>query len=97
MLGGGTKTFSRRVVASAERLRDGRKDGAIKGAIFGAVMGLIVIPFSDSSGESVGAIATSAALYSGIGWALDASQSHREPLYRSAPAPAAGVKLSVRF
>lgn len=93
----GTRSFSRPVVASAERLRDSRKDGAIKGAIFGVVAGLVVAPFYDTSAQRMGAVVSQVALYSGIGWAVDAAQTHREPIYRSAPAPAAGVKVRARF
>ena len=94
--GAGTKTFSRPVIVSAERLRDGRKDGAIKGAIFGAVLGLIVVPFYETSAQKTAGFASSVALYSGIGWVLDATQTHREPIYKALPA-APGVKVSVRF
>ena len=94
--GAGTKTFSRPVIASAERLRDGHKDGAIKGAILGAVIGLILVPFHETSAQKLGGFASSVALYSSIGWALDATQHHRQPIYKAAPAPP-GVKVSVRF
>jgi hypothetical protein len=95
--GSGSRAFPRVDIVSAERLRDGRKDGAIKGAIFGAVLGLIVVPFYETSGQKVGGVASMMALYSGIGWALDASQTHRETIYRSAAAPAGAVKISLRF
>jgi uncharacterized protein YcfJ len=96
---GTPKTFSREVVASGERLRDGRRDGLVKGAVFGALVGLVVMQGYSSGGASQAAGFVSAvAIYSGIGWALDAAQNNREPIYRSpAPAPAPGVKLSVRF
>jgi hypothetical protein len=94
--GAGTRTFSRPVIESAERLRDGRKDGAIKGAIFGAVIGLIVTPFYETTGQKLGGFATSVAIYSGMGWGLDAAQNHRQAIYK-AKAPSTGVKVSLRF
>jgi hypothetical protein len=95
--GSGSRAFPLVDIVSAERLRDGRKDGAIKGAIFGAVLGLIVVPFYETSGQKVGGVASMMALYSGIGWALDASQTNRELIYRSTTAPAGAVKVSLRF
>ena len=96
--GSGSRAFPRVDVVSAERLRDGKKDGAIKGAIFGAVIGLILTPYYDTSSQKAAGVATSTAVYSAIGWALDASQTHREPIYRAVvPAPAGSVKMSVRF
>jgi hypothetical protein len=94
---GTPKTFSRDAVASGERLRDGRRDGVIKGAIFGALAGFVVMQGypSEGSARAAGFVST-VAIYSGIGWVLDAAQTHREPIYR-AQAPAPGVKLSVRF
>jgi hypothetical protein len=95
----GEKIFARTEIVSAERLRDGRKDGAIKGAIFGAVIGLAVAPYYDNDAQKAGIVARSAALYAGIGYVMDASQTHRQPIYRApasvmAPTP---IKVSVRF
>jgi len=95
--GSGTKTFARADVMSAERLRDGRKDGAIKGAIFGALMGLLAAPLYEDGQQQAAGFVTAVALYGGIGWALDAAQNHREPIYRGTLAPAPAVKLSLRF
>ncbi len=95
--GSGSRVFARMDVVSAERLRDGKKDGAIKGAIFGAVLGAIIAPYYETSNQRLGAIASSMAVYSGIGWALDASQKNREQLYRSLPSPGGAVKVSLRF
>jgi len=97
--GSGAKTFPRADVMSAERMRDGRVDGAVKGAIFGAILGLLTMQAYESTGDRFGAWAGSTAIYGGIGYALDAAQSHREPLYRAtaAAAPSAAVKLSLRF
>ena len=92
---GTTKTFSRDVIATAERLRDGRLDGTIKGALFGLLVGLYVaaeVPGDDTARS----VATGMAIYGGIGWALDAAQNHRQPLYR-APAPSPALKVSLRF
>lgn len=95
--GSGVKVFPRTGVTSAERMRDGRLDGAVKGAIFGAILGLITAQAYESSGERFGAWAGSTALYGGIGYALDAAQTHRQPLYRAPAVAAAKVKLSLRF
>jgi len=92
--GSGERTFSRDAIASGERMRDGTVDGAIKGAIFGGVVGLMMAGYDDGSGAAI--VLTSVAVYSGIGWAIDASQTHREPLYRGRlPKPA--LKISWRF
>jgi len=98
-VGSDTRSFARADVMSAERSADGRKDGAIKGAIFGAVLGLVVAQSYDGpkpARDWVGAIA----VYAGIGWALDAAQSHREPIYRSMPVTPSitnGLKITLRF
>ena len=100
---GTTKTFSRDLIARGERLRDGTRDGAIKGAIFGAVVGLAVARgYSDGGASQAAGLVSAVAIYSGIGWALDAAQHNREPIYRVSPAsnpgPEPGIKLlSVRF
>jgi hypothetical protein len=96
--GAGQKTFARTEVAAAERLRDGRKDGAIKGAIFGAITGFFAMQGFDSRAEGLAGWAGSVAVYSTIGFALDAAQTHREPIYRvpGTPAPPP-VKVSLRF
>ena len=91
--GAGERVFSEAAVASAERLKDGVKDGFIKGAIFGAVVGILAGQGYDSEGGAVAGWFGSVAIYGLIGTAIDASQKHREPIYR---APAA-VKVSVRF
>jgi hypothetical protein len=91
---GGERSFSQPAVASAERLKDGLKDGFIKGAIFGAVVGVFAGQGYDSQGGAVAGWFGSVAIYGLIGTAIDASQKHREPIYR-APAPA--MKVSVRF
>jgi hypothetical protein len=96
MFSGGERSFSQPVIASAERLKDGVKDGFIKGAIFGAVVGVFALPGYDSRGGAVAGYLGSVAVYGLIGTAIDASQRHREPLYR-APVPAPAMKVSVRF
>ena len=94
--GAGDKIFQRDVIAGAERLRDGTRDGAIKGAIFGGIIGLIMAGGSDSGADQASAFMTSVAVYSAIGWLFDASQTHREPLYR-ANVPHPTLKVSLRF
>jgi hypothetical protein len=97
--GSGATTFTRAAIVSAERLRDGRKDGAIKGAIFGAVAGIFAMQGFDSASEGMAGWAGSVAFYSAVGWALDAAQTHREPIYRAQPSGVAPppVKLTLRF
>lgn len=96
--GSGTRIFSREGVASAERVRDGRTDGFVKGAVFGAVAGLLVMGASESGSDRGAAFVMSTIFYGGIGYALDAVQTNREPIYRApAPAPTASLKLSLRF
>jgi hypothetical protein len=90
------RVFNRDVIASAERLKDGRVDGAIKGAIFGFVMGALASQGARSDSEASKIALTSTAIYSGVGWVIDAAQDHRQTLYR-APASQPGVKLSIRF
>ena len=96
----GERTFPKTEIVSAERLRDSSKDGAIRGALFGAVMGLIASQGFSSSDDARNAFYISVAVYSGIGWALDASQTNRQPIYRvpgSAAAAQPTVKMSLRF
>jgi len=93
---GGDRVFSQSAIASAERLKDGVKDGFIKGAIFGAVVGVFAGQGYDSPGGAVAGWFGSVAIYGLIGTAIDASQKHREPIYR-ATAPAPAMKVSLRF
>jgi hypothetical protein len=96
--GAGQKAFARTEVVAAERLRDGRKDGAIKGAIFGAITGLFAMQGFNKPEEGLAALAGSVAIYSAIGYTLDAAQTHREPIYRAPGTPAPPpVKVSLRF
>jgi hypothetical protein len=94
------KTFARDAVASGERLKDGTRDGFIKGAIFGAVAATVAMQGYNSQGSTRGNMAagwvSAVAVYGGIGWLIDAAQTNREPIYRSA-APAPSLKLSMRF
>jgi hypothetical protein len=85
----GTRAFKVDQIASAERLKDGVGDGALKGAIFGVFLGLVT--HSTRADFWVSSIA----VYSGIGLALDAAQTHRETLYRAPPRPS--LSLSFRF
>ena len=80
--GSGQKTFARTEVVAAERLRDGRKDGVIKGAIVGAIIGVFSLHGFDSPGQATAGLAGAIAFYGAIGYALDAAQTHREPIYR---------------
>jgi hypothetical protein len=84
------RIFQRDSILSAERLRDGRLDGAIKGAVFGVMLALTTA--SDSADFWV----TSIVLYSGIGYAIDASQTNRVPLYKTTASKPA-LKVSLRF
>lgn len=97
--GTGTTTFARTEVASADRLRDGRKDGVVKGALFGVFFGLLMNhAYSENGGDfRAGHWAQAIGTYAGIGYLLDAAQTHREPIYRASPAVAPKVKLSLRF
>ena len=100
--GSGAKTFSRAAVASADLLHDGTADGAIKGAVLGALMGALTVGFYDSGSQRAAAFVSHVAIYSGIGWMVDAGQTHRQPIYRvpaaeAAPAPTASLQLSLRF
>ena len=95
------RSFARADIASAERLRDGRRDGLIKGMVFGAVTGLFAMQGLDTAAQGIVAWMGSIAFYGGVGWAIDAAQDHREPIYRApAPDPAPrkpGLRLAIRF
>jgi hypothetical protein len=97
----GQRSFQRAEIAGAERIRDGRRDGLIKGMVFGAVTGIFAVQGLRTPAQGVAAWFGSIAIYGGVGWALDAAQTHREPLYRAPaanPAPQKpGLTLSVRF
>lgn len=98
--GSGTRSFARADVVSAERLRDGSKDGALKGALFGALVGLLMAQAYDSDADAYNGFLGSVVVYTGIGWALDAAQTHRQPIYRvpaSSAAAKPSVKMSLRF
>jgi hypothetical protein len=58
-------------------------------------MGLLISEAYDSGASGfVGSVA----IYGGIGYLLDAAQTHREAVYRGpVTAPALGAKLSFRF
>lgn len=95
--GRGERVFERSAIASAERLRDNSRDGAIKGALFGSLLGLVMAG-AYSTGNDAEIFLTHVALYGGIGWALDAAQTHRQPIYLAKPQPPApAVKLALRF
>lgn len=98
-----SQSFKRTEIARAERLTDSNKDGAIKGALFGAVLGGLV--FSGYSTPRADVLLRMTVTYAGIGYFLDATQSHREPIFSAAPAsprggakpPAPSVAFKVRF
>lgn len=99
MFGSGERTFPKAEVFSAERMRDSSKDGAVRGALFGALMGLLLAgggAYDLSAGDWLAGVS----VYAGIGWAIDASQTHRQPIYRAPGSSAAAkpaVKMSLRF
>lgn len=98
---GNDRSFARAEVASAERVRDSTRDGLIKGMVFGAVTGVFAVQGLSTPSEGILAWFGSVAFYGGIGWAIDAAQHHREPIYRapgSVPAPKKpALTLAVRF
>jgi hypothetical protein len=71
-----TQTFPRAEVASAERLKDSPADGVLKGMLFAALCG-----WGDTGAS---AYLAGIAVFGGIGYLIDAGESHREPLYRAA-------------
>jgi hypothetical protein len=94
--GGGVRRFARDELVTAERLRDSVWDGVIKGAVIGAVVGALALEFNSRESRVAqwfGAVAT----YGAIGWALDAAQKHREPIYRAAASPPVAPKTTVGF
>lgn len=93
--GGGDTIFQRDAIASAERMRDSRLDGAIKGAIFGAITGAFATQGTSTRGGATAAFIGAVTIYAGIGYTIDASQTHRQMLYRAAPQPP--LKVSLRF
>lgn len=105
--GGSRREFAKAEIASAERLRDGVTDGIVRGVLFGLVMGGLATQGCSSSipNCSAQAVLGSMAIYGAIGWALDAANTNRQPIYRSASAPpkpkpgfdAFGRKLTMSF
>jgi hypothetical protein len=93
--GASQRIFQRDAIASGERLRDGRLDGTIKGAIFGLLIGVLTSQAYDSGRDAAPVFLGSVAVYAGLGYAFDAAQTHRQPIYRGAPTPAA--KIALRF
>ena len=96
----GVKSYSRASVASAESLRDGRIDGVIKGALFGFVVGALASQGCESAERchtwALGLVT------GGVGYLLDAAETHRQPLYRAqaqraAAKPKPALSLSFRF
>ena len=94
--GSSERIFQRDVVASANRLRDGRRDGAIKGLIFGALNALAVSAEYQGRGQKAEIWATCLALYGVLGYGIDAAVTNRQPLYKASLPPPA-VKVSLRF
>lgn len=99
--GANDRSFARAEVVSAERVRDSSRDGLIKGVVFGAVTGLFAVQGLDTLAEGIAGWVGSIAVYGSIGWAIDAAQGHREPIYRAptaVPAPKKpALSLAVRF
>ena len=96
----GERTFPKTEIVSAERLRDSSKDGAIRGALFGAIMGILASQGYSSSEDATKGWFASVAIYTGIGWALDAAATNRQLIYRVPGATAASksaVRMSLRF
>jgi len=94
--GAGARVFGKTEIARAERLRDGVIDGIIRGALFGFVMGGLATQGCSSSSDGcvAEAVLGSMAIYGTIGWALDAANANRQPIYRS---PAAAAKTNPGF
>jgi hypothetical protein len=105
--GGTRRVFAKTEIASAERLRDGVTDGIVRGVLFGLFMGALATQGCTSSMSNCtrDAVLGAMAVYGAIGWALDASEANRQPIYRSASAPpkanpgfdAFGRKLTLSF
>ena len=96
----GEKTIPRADVVSADRKGDGRIDGVVKGALFGFVIAAFASQGCDGTTEchSMRLVAATA----GIGYWLDAEETHSRPLYRAPGQPKAvnhkpALSLSLRF
>lgn len=83
----GELSIDKDAVAEVDRRRDSSLDGAIKGAVLGALMGML------ADGGNNRLWLTSTAVYAGIGFALDAAVSARQPLYRARPPASLVVRL----
>jgi hypothetical protein len=89
---GGEQVFSKSTIASVERMRDTTGDGALTGAAFGALLGVLFV----AGGAPAEHVLRSAAVYGVIGWALDAANTNRQPLYRASSAGPT-LRMSIRF
>jgi len=89
--GSGMRSFPRAEIASAERMRDSSLDGFVKGALFGAVGGLLSIEGYGSGANKAAGFVGAVAVYGGIGYLLDAAQTHRETIYRAPAGTTAAI------
>jgi hypothetical protein len=91
----GTQVFTRDEITSVTRLKDSTRDGLIKGLLAGALLSAYVMGQLGADGSG-GMFLRATAAYGVMGWALDAANKNRQPVYR-APAKGAAVKLTLRF
>lgn len=78
----GTRTYTDRQIASAERLKDGRLDGVAKGILWGALLGLLGSQGYTNESSALGQWARGVAGFGVVGYLLDAAETNRETLYR---------------
>jgi len=93
-IGSARRWFPRAEVVSAQRLHDGRIDGVIKGALIGTLLAGVASQGCVSHDQC--ASWRVIGVFAAAGYALDAAQSNRRPLYR-APVAAPTLKVSFRF
>lgn len=90
------RIFQRDAVSSASRLRDGRIDGLIKGVVFGMLNALAIVGEPETEGSRGEIWLTTITFWGGVGYLLDAAQSHPQPFYK-ANMPQPTLKVSLRF
>ena len=95
--GSSTKTFKRDVIASGERKRDGRIDGLIKGMLIGLLHAGAVVAEPETRGSRGTIWLTTLTFWASIGYVVDATQNHPQPIYRAPAPPKPAVKMSLRF
>ena len=102
-LGSGTRSFANGQIASADRMKDGRDDGVFKGALWALLFASLGSQGLTSSDNKFLYFVEAMALGGAIGYALDAGETNRQPLYRApaqqtaAPKQKLGLSLSFRF